>query len=124
MVGSGIGRHDLARLRDRRLQVRPLPEAHDGDVRKPGPSLSLVDAQLLETLVQIGCETPRSAAEVFQGEHPDAPGLAISLRHEPDRVSACGGFAQCCEDRLELHHRAVPEEGERDVQVAANDRPA
>src|SRR4029077_1500996 len=66
----------------------------------------------------------RSSLRVAQRQHPDAPGLAVALRQEPHRASGCGGLAQLPADRLELRHRTVPEEGQRDVQVVAGDRPA
>ena len=86
-------------------------------------SLALVDPQPFEAPVQILGETACAASLVAQHEHPDASGLAVALRHHPDRTCACGGLAQCREDRLELVHRAVAEEGQRDVQVVAGNRP-
>src|SRR5437016_5320741 len=124
MVGRGIGRTELPQVRQRWLEPWPLAEADDRQVRQPLPLLALVDAQALEAALQVVRETRRLAAQVPQHQHPDAPGLAVALRHEPDRASGSGGLAQCAEDRLELRHRAVPEEGQRDVQVIPSDRPA
>src|SRR5712692_474558 len=124
MVGSGIGRTDLPQVRQRRLQPRPLPEADDRQMGQPGPLLALVDSQTLQTALQILGEPGRLAAEIAQDQHPDAPGLAVALRHEADRARGSGGLEQCAEDRLELLHRTVPEEGQRDMQVVPRDRPA
>src|SRR2546421_251683 len=124
MVGSGIGRTELPQIRQRRLQPWALPEADDRQVGKPLPLLRLVDPEMLQTALQILGETGGLAAEILQHQHPDAPGLAVALRHQPDRASGSGGLAQCDEDRLELLHRAVSEKGQRDVQVVPSDRPA
>src|SRR6266700_4967723 len=124
MVGSGIGRTDLRQLGQRWLQPWPLPEADRGQMGQPAPLLALVDPQTLQATLQVLGETRRLAAEIAQHQHPDAPGLPVALRHQPDRASGSGGLAQCAEDRLELLHRTVPEEGQRDVQVVASDRPA
>ena len=74
--------------------------------------------------MQILGETGRLAVEVVQHQHPDAAGLPVALRHEADRASGSGGLAQRGENRLELLHRTVTEEGQRDVQVVPRDRPA
>src|SRR6266851_4591042 len=121
MVGSGVGRTDLGQPRQRRPQPWPLPEADDRQVGQPLPLLALVDAQALQTTLQILGETRGPAAEIAQHQHPDAPGLAVALRHQPDRARGSGGLAQRAEDRLELRHRAVSEEGQRDVQVCPRD---
>src|SRR5207249_5684649 len=110
MVDSGIGRTDLTQIRERRFQAETLSEAHDRDVWEPGALLALVDPQPFEAPVQILGETACAAPLVAQHEHPDAPGLAVAFWHHPDRTCACGGLAQCREDRLELVHRAVAEE--------------
>src|SRR5882724_489237 len=124
MVGSGIGRTDLPQVRQRRLQPRALPETDDRQMGQPLPPLALVDAQALQAGLQVLGETGRLAAEIAQLQHPDAPGLPVALRHQPDRARGSGGLAQCAENRLELRHRTVPEEGQRDVQVVPSDRPA
>src|SRR6266550_333742 len=124
MVGSGIGRTDFSQVRQRRLQPRTLPEADDRQMGQPLPPLALVDAQALQAALQVLGDTGRLTAEIAQHQHPDAPGLPVALRHQPDRTSGSGGLAQCAEDRLELLHRTVPEEGQRDVQVVPSDRPS
>src|SRR5881394_270712 len=43
----------LAQVKRRRLQPRRPPEAEDGDVREPGPSLALVDAEALESAAEV-----------------------------------------------------------------------
>src|SRR3989442_11996177 len=121
MVGSGIGRYDLSQPGERRVEAGPLPEAHDGEVREPRPPLALVDAEPFQALLEIIGEALGPTPGIAQEEHPDAPGLAVALRHEPDRAGGRGGLAQRGEDRLELRHRPVPEEGEGDAQVPARD---
>src|SRR5512133_1269339 len=91
---------------------------------QPGPRLTLVDPQALQTALQVLGETGRVAAEIVQHQHPDAAGLPVALRHEADGASGSGGLAQRDENRLELLHRAVTEEGQRDVQVGPRNRPA
>ena len=39
-------------------------------------------------------------------------------------ITTRADLAQCAENRLELLHRTVPEEGQRDVQVVPSDGPA
>src|SRR5213593_2324619 len=124
MVGSGIGRTDLGQLRQRGPQPWPLTEADDRQMGQPLSLLALVDSQTLQPALQILGETRRLAGEIPQHQHPDAPGLPVALRHQPDRTCGSGGLAQCAEDRLELLHRTVPEEGQRDVQVVPSDRPS
>jgi len=87
MVDSGSGRNDLPELRNSRTEPWPLPESHHGDVRKPGTTLRLVDAELLEAHLQIGRERGRGALRVVQHEHPHAACLAVAVRREPDERS-------------------------------------
>src|SRR5436190_14456419 len=47
-VNSRVGRHDLAELRQRRVEPGALAEAQDRDVREPRPRLAPVQAELLE----------------------------------------------------------------------------
>src|SRR6266508_5818797 len=124
MVDSGIGRTELPELGDGRPQPRPLAEAQDGHVREPAPALPLVDPEILQQPEQVPGQVRGAPREVAQLEHAHAPGLAVALRQEPDRLCVRGGAAHRLEDRPELLHRAVTEEGQRDVQVLARDRPA
>src|SRR5262249_50280815 len=120
MVRSRIGRpHLAAEIGQGRLQPRPLTKANHRDVWEPRPPLALVDAEPLQALMEIVRQGARTTARVAQGEHADAPGLAIALRHEPDWPRTCGGIPQRLEDGLQLGHRTVTEEGEREVQVVA-----
>ena len=66
MVDSGSGRNDLPELRNSRTEPWPLPESHHGDVWKPGTTLRLVDAEPLESRVQIDRERGRSTLRVVQ----------------------------------------------------------
>ena len=86
MVGSGIGRNDLSQFGQRWIEPKPLPEAHHGEVREPRPPFALVDAQLLQPALEIVGKARRPAKWIPQGEHADAPGLAVALRHQPDRA--------------------------------------
>ena len=63
-------------------------------------------------------------AHVAQGEHPDAPGLAVAFRHEPDRTGRRGRLAQGGGDPGQLADGPVAEECEREVQVLARHRAA
>jgi hypothetical protein len=89
---------------------------------KPGPALALVDAQALEPAEEIRGQAARGAGgEILQHDHSDAPGLAVALGHELDRISGRGGRAQSLADLGELSSRPVAQEGKSDVQVLARD---
>ena len=59
MVDSGLGRTDLARGRAAADAAAAAAEADDGDVRKPGALLALVDAEPLEPLMEVAGERGR-----------------------------------------------------------------
>lgn len=121
MVGSGVGRTELPEIGGRRRQPRPLSEADDREVRKPRTLLTVVHAEPLEPALKVVREPRRCSADVGQHQHPDTSSLPVALGHEPDRVGGRGGLAQSSEDGLQLRHRSMAEEGERDVQLLARD---
>src|SRR5690349_10927752 len=88
-------------------------------MRQPGPPLAATDAELLEPLLDVVCEQARAAAPVLEDEHAHASRLAVASGCEADLACPSSRVAERADDRLELPGGAVPEEGERDVQVLA-----
>jgi len=86
-------------------------------VRQPPPTLALVDAERLETGVQVVRQGAGAFALVVEHEHADAPGLAIAVQREERPLGGFRGAAQGSEDPLELVHSPVAEERERGVQI-------
>src|SRR3954454_20883647 len=99
------------------------PETRDGDVWKPRPAVTAVDAELLEPSPEIVGERRPRAVDVVVDEHADAPRLAVALEAELGRNGNGCGRPQRADDRCELPGRALAEEGERAVEVLARDDP-
>src|SRR5581483_7715662 len=115
------GRNENTRSHDRRREPEPRPvaEAGDRDVRKPGAPLAAVDAERLEPLLDVVCECRRAPADVGEHHHRHGPRLAVAVDSEPVVALRRRGGAERVDDRGQLGRRAVAEEGERDVQVVA-----
>src|SRR5579884_2396519 len=100
-------------IRELLLQFRALPVAGDGDVREPGAGLVAAE--------RVG-EGAAVAADVLEGEHGRAAGLAVAVRAQLDGAR---GLLEPVEDAGQLVRRRRAEEDERDVQmVARNDTDA
>jgi len=125
MVDSSPGRTEPAELWKPGPQARRAAEAYGRDVWQPRPLLGVVDAELLETRVQVSGETRRPARLVGEAEHADAAGLAVAIGLEDDWTldRSCGG-AQRLGDGLQLSGRTAAQEGEREMQMLTRDEPS
>jgi hypothetical protein len=92
-------------------------------VREPPPPLALVHAERLEAALEIVRENSRTPLLVVEREHPDTARLAVAAQREPCRSGLGSRLPQRADDRVELAHPPVPEEGERDVQVLRRNGP-
>ena len=92
-------------------------------MRQPGPTLAPVDAAPLEPLLQVVRERSCTASVVLEGEHADAPRLAIAGHRETNLPGLGRRPPKVIDDRIELPDRPMPEERERDMQVLAADEP-
>jgi hypothetical protein len=123
MIESGIGRTERAELGERRPEPRALPEADDGEMRKPRPLLSLVQAEPFEPRVEILRQRSRRTVLVVEDEHPDAPGLAVPGDGEASLSRGPGRLPEGARDRRDIGGGPPPEEGQRDVEIGADDSP-
>src|SRR5581483_471099 len=119
MVDSDSGRTEPAEIGNPGPQARRSPEAQDGDVRQPSALLRLVDAEPLEPPEDVAGHGSRALLGVVEDEHADAPRLPVRARREHDLPGASRRAVELLGDLRHLPGRSVPEEGERDVQVAA-----
>jgi hypothetical protein len=124
MVDSGLGRRDLAEVGRLGMQPRPVAEAEHGEVRKPRPRLTAVDAQPLEAAVEVIGERGRVASGVVEDEHPDAPRLAVAADREPRPARSADGLLERARDGLDVSARAAAEERECEVEVVPRDDPS
>src|SRR5690242_14030424 len=90
-------------------------------MREPRAMLPLVDAELLETVVEVGSERGRAAAVIVEHQHPDAARLAVAAQPERRPGGSPRSLAQALRNGGQFAGRAAAEEGERDVQVSARD---
>src|SRR5207237_7635310 len=102
-VSSRVGRNKRSHPRRLEPEPRALPKTGHGDVREPGPALPPVDPQTLQAGLNVLCQARSPAAEVVEGEHGDAPGLAIAGRGEMQiRRGVRRGRPQLADDGVEL----------------------
>jgi hypothetical protein len=75
----------------------------------------------VEPLVEVTCQLPRGTVLVFEDEHPDAARLSVAAFAEDDRSRPGRGRLEFGPDRLDFVERPRSEEGERNVEVVAED---
>src|SRR6266496_2420038 len=114
---SRVGRSDEAEIGRIGPEARTLAEAQDRDVRQPRPALGTIDAERLETSVQVVGERRSTPFLVVEHDHADAARLAVAQRREADLAGARGGLPEGGDDLRKPSGVDVPEEGERDVEV-------
>ena len=89
-------------------------------MRQPGPPLALVDAERLQTRLQVVGERRARARLVVEDEHADAPGLAVARTARARTGSAPAAAPRSASTiGVELAAGPAAEERERDVQVLA-----
>jgi hypothetical protein len=75
----------------------------------------------VEPLVEVTRQLPRGTVLVVEDEHPDAARLAVAAFAEDDRSRPGRGRLEFGPDRLDFVERPRSEEGERNVEVVAED---
>jgi hypothetical protein len=96
-----------------------LAKPKDGHVRKPRPTLALVDAELLQPAEEPLGEPAGPIPLVAQHDHADASRLAVADGLEHRRLALRRCRAQGGGEARELRRVGAAEEGEGDVQVLA-----
>lgn len=84
---------------------------------QPPPALAAVDADLLETLVQVPGQARGPTRRIEQDDHADASRLPVHRRLERERLVSCSGGAQHVENLRQLPRGSSTEERERDMEV-------
>lgn len=84
---------------------------------QPLPALAAVDADLLETLVQVPGQARGPTRRIEQDDHADASRLPVRRRLEWERLVSCGDGAQHVENLRQLPRGSGTEERERDMEV-------
>jgi hypothetical protein len=83
---------------------------------EPVALLPPVDAELLEAALNVLGDRRPVPALVLENEHPHAPRLAVAPQRE-QRPLPAADLVEDGRDRVQLVARAVPEEGDREVEI-------
>ena len=73
--------------------------------------------------MQVGRERRSPVALVVEGEHADAPGLAVAAERKRDGSARAAASRRTPRIGVELQRRPVAEERKRDMEVLARDHP-
>ncbi len=118
MIESRFGRTDSAEVGQSGVQPGSSPEAKHREMSQPEPLLRPIQAESLEPGLEPAGETRSPAILVHEGEHADAPGLAVLPHAEHDPLlDLAGSLAERVDDVVDPIGRRAPQESERDVQV-------
>lgn len=93
-------------------------------MRKPGPSLGGVDAEVLQPAVQVCGQGGGVSAGICEDEHSDALPFPVARHLKRDLTCGCSGSTQFLDDVRDGVAGCGAEEREREMEVLARHDPA